>query len=105
MKTDFEARPVYLQREDRIRAHFLICFIALLVYRVLEKKLEGKYTTDQILSTLREYQFLKITGEGYIPTYTRTLLTDKLHDVFGFRTDYEINSTDKMRGIIKNTKK
>ena len=105
MKTDFEARPVYLQREDRISAHFLICFIALLVYRVLEKKLEGKYTTDQILSTLREYQFLKITGEGYIPTYTRTLLTDKLHDVFGFRTDYEINSTDKMRGIIKNTKK
>lgn len=105
MKTDFEARPVYLQREDRIKAHFLICFIALLVYRVLEKKLEGKYTTEQILSTLRDYQFLKIIGEGYIPTYTRTILTDKLHDVFGFRTDYEINSTDKIRGIIKNTKK
>lgn len=63
-------------------------------------KLEFNFTLQQ-----REYQFLKITGEGYIPTYTRTLLTDKLHDVFGFRTDYEINSTDKMRGIIKNTKK
>lgn len=104
MKTDFEARPVYLQREDRIKAHFLICFVALMVYRVLEKKLNNEYTTDQIISTLREYKLLKISGDGYVPTYMRTELTDKLHEVFGFRTDYQINPTDKIRNIVKNTK-
>ena len=48
MKTDFEARPVYLNRQDRILAHFITCFIALIVYRYVEKKLDNKYTIDQI---------------------------------------------------------
>ncbi len=105
MKTDFSAQPVYLQREDRIKAHFLVCYIALLIYRILEKKLEEKYTTDQIIKTLREYKLLKLSGDGYVPVYTRTEITDKLHEIFGFRTDYQINLTSKIREIIKNTKK
>jgi len=105
MKTDFSARPVYLQREDRIKAHFLICYMALLIYRVLEKKLEEKYTTEQLIKTLREYKLLKLSGDGYVPVYTRTQITDELHDVFNFRTDYQINPTSRMREIIKNTKR
>ena len=105
MKTDFSARPVYLQREDRIKAHFLICYMALLIYRVLEKKLEEKHTTEQLIKTLREYKLLKLSGDGYVPVYTRTQITDELHDVFNFRTDYQINPTSRMREIIKNTKR
>lgn len=104
MKTDFSSRPVYLQREDRIKAHFLICFIALLIYRLLEKKLGSNYTSSQIIKTLREYKLLKLEADGYVPIYTRTLLTDRLHEVFDFRTDYQINPTNKIRTIIKNTK-
>lgn len=104
MKTDFEARPVYLQRDDRIKAHFLICFTALLLIRLLEKKLDNKYTVEDIISTLREHRFLKI-DEGYIPLYTRNDITDNLHSVFGFRTDYEIIPPSKMRSIISLTKK
>ena len=48
MKTDFSARPVFVQRNDRIRAHFLICFLALFIYRLLEKKLERKYTCEEL---------------------------------------------------------
>lgn len=59
MKTDFEARPVYLNRQDRILAHFITCFIALIVYRYLEKKLDNKYTIDQILPVLQEMDFMK----------------------------------------------
>lgn len=105
MKTDFESRPVYVSREDRIRAHFLTCFLSLLIYRLLEKKLGNGYTASQIIQTLREYKLLKITGEGYVPEYTRTPLTDKLHEVFGFRTDMEIIPTRKLKSIIASTKK
>ncbi len=105
MKTDFEARPVYVRREDRIRAHFLICYMALLLFRLLEKKLKSTYTASQIIDTLREYRLLKIHGFGYLPEYTRTDLTDRLHDVFRFRTDTEIVPSSLMRSIIKNTKK
>lgn len=105
MKTDFLSRPVYVSRGDRIRAHFLTCYLALLVYRLLEKKLGRGFTANQIIQTLRDYKLLKITGEGYIPEYARTPLTDHLHDVFGFRTDAEIIPTRKLKSIIAFTKK
>ena len=105
MKTDFEARPVYLNRQDRILAHFIICFIALIVYRYLEKKLGGKYTIDQILPTLQEMDFMKYEGKGYQPVYTRTGITDALHEAFGFCTSKQIVPIAKMRSIISQTKK
>lgn len=104
MKTEFEARPVYLQREDRIKAHFLICFVSLMIYRLLEIKLEKNYTTRTIINTLRNMKVCKIDEYGYIPTYTRNDLTDKLHELFGFRTDTEIIKKSKMRSIIKESK-
>ena len=105
MKTGLEARPVYVRREDRIKAHFLICCISLLIYRLLEKKLGGRYTAEQILSTLRKMEMTRLTKEsGYIPSYTRTDLTDELHEMAGFRTDYEYISRADMRGIVKSTK-
>lgn len=105
MKTEFEARPVYVRREDRIKAHFMTCYISLLVYRLLEKKLGNIYTTSQILVTLRSMQMTLLnTASGYIPSYTRTELTDSLHKTFGFRTDYEFISKSSMRTIIKETK-
>lgn len=105
MKTDFESRPVYVKRKDRILAHFITCFIALIVYRYLEKKLGNRYTIDQILSTLREMDFVKYEGKGYQPVYTRTGLTDALHEAFGFCTSKQIVPIAKMRNICSQTKK
>ena len=105
MKSDFLARPVNLSREDRIKAHFTTCFVALFIYRLLENKLQNKYTTSQILDTLRNMYVLENMGDGYIPEYERTDLTDDLHEIFGFRTDYEINTYKdfkKIFSIIKN---
>ncbi len=105
MKTDFEARPVYVRREDRIKAHFLTCYISLLVYRLLEKKVGNNYTCNEILSTLRSMQVTLLSKEsGYIPSYKRTDLTDALHKAFSFHTDYEFISKSAMRSIIKSTK-
>ena len=104
MKSEFEARPVYLQRDDRIEAHFLTCFIALMIYRILEKKLGDKYTCEEIIRTLREMDMRKVGEHGYIPSYTRTQVTDSLHENAGFRTDYELITPKSMAGIIRRTK-
>ena len=105
MKSEFDARPVYVQRDDRIKAHFLTCYISLLVYRLLEKKLDEEYTCSQILETLRGMQMTLLSKEsGYIPSYKRTKLTDKLHSVFGFRTDLEFITKASMRSTIRATK-
>ncbi|MEG2610457.1 MAG: IS1634 family transposase [Bacilli bacterium] len=105
MKTEFKSRPVYLSNDDRIQAHFMTCYISLLIHRILEKKLEEKYTTFEIINCLRKMNMINVETEGYIPTYTRTDLTDSLHDKFGFRTDFEITSENKMKKILKDIKK
>ena len=105
MKSEFLARPVYLKREDRIKAHFLTCFIALLILRILEHKIAHEFTYPEIIECLSGMDFTKIKEAGYIPSYTRTDLTDKLHEVFGFRTDYEIMVPEAMKKIFSLTKK
>ena len=105
MKSEFKARPVYLSRKDRITAHFMICFCALMVYRLLERKLDEKYTCEEIIQTIRGMNMLISPGDGYIPEYMRTDLTDALHDAFNFRTDYEILSQRNMKKILTATKK
>ena len=104
MKTDFKARPVYVQKEDSIEAHFLTCFISLIIYRLLADKLENRYTVNEIIKTLRNMEVVDTNYNGYIPAYKRTILTDELHEKYGFRIDYEIIGKKKMRNIIKNTK-
>ena len=102
MKNDFLARPVNLSREDRIKAHFTICFVSLFIYRLLENKLKYKYTTSQILNTLRNMNIIEHKGCGYEPIYERTHLTDDIHDYFKFNTDFEILSYKKMKKILNN---
>jgi len=78
--------------------------MALLIYRLLEKKLEDKFTCDTIVKSLRNMNFLESKGYGYIPSYTRNDFTDALHKAFGFRTDYEIVTLKQMKKIFKDTK-
>ena len=76
--------------------------------KYLEKKVNRggqHFTTSEIIGTLRDMNFLSINGEGYIPTYTRTDLTNNLHGSAGFRTDYQIVTKKQMRSIIAQTKK
>jgi transposase len=105
MKSEFKARPVYLSRDDRIIAHFTTCFVSLLIYRFLEKKLNYNFTCHEIINGLKEINFLEIQGEGYIPTYTRNTFTDELHRAFGFNTDSQISTLKKMKNIFLETKK
>lgn len=110
MKTEFKARPVYLSREDRIKAHFLTCYTSLVLYRILEKRLaekfsETNFSCHEIIQTLRNMNMMISPGDGYIPVYERTDLTDALHEISGFRTDLEIVSNRNMKKILTLMKK
>lgn len=105
MKSEFKARPVYLSRDDRITAHFTTCFLSLVILRFLEKKLDEKYTSSQIIDTIKDMNLKKNFDCSYEPVYTRSDLTDDLHEKFGFRTDYEILKESYMKKILKKTKK
>ena len=104
MKTDFEARPVYLQDETRIKAHFLTCFLALIMYRYLERELKQQYTCEAILEKLRSMDFASVQEQGYIPLYKRDSLTDALHEIGDFHTDYEFITKQQMKTIQKLSK-
>lgn len=105
LKSEFKARPVYLSRDDRIKAHFTTCFLSLLLYKILERKLNQEFTTTDIISTIINMNFMELRGDGYVPTYTRTEITDALHKAFNFRTDTEIVGIKKLKKIINDTKK
>ena len=104
MKTDFEARPVYLQDETRIKAHFLTCFLALIMYRYLERELKQQYTCEAILDKLRSMDFASVQEQGYAPLFEKDELSDALHETVDFRLDNEFISKLRMREIQKKSK-
>ena len=105
MKDEFDSGTVHLSREDRIKGHFVTCYLALFIYRYLEHQLNDKYTVHEIISTLQEMKMLELKGKGYIPEYTRTDLTDDLHCFLGINTDYEIIDYKKIKKIFDSQKK
>ena len=104
MKTEFQARPVYLSRDDRIHAHFTTCFLALTLYRFLEKTLDEQFTCHRIIEGLRNLNFYEIKNEGYIPAYVCDDFTDLLHEKFQLHTDLQIVTAQEMKNIFKTTK-
>ena len=105
MKTDFDARPVYVSREDRIKAHFLTCFLALLHLRLLKRSIKTPCTTEQLLEILRGMNYADVKEQGFMPVYERQKITDELHENCGFRTDYELITKRKMKEIQKKSKR
>ena len=105
MKSEFKSRLVYVRTDDRIKAHFLTCFLSLVLYKYLAKRLRGNYSCEQICQTLRSMEVRELLGEGYIPNYTRTDLTDDLQESFRFRTDYDFIPKDTMKKIITSSRK
>ena len=105
MKSDFKSRPVYHSKDEMIKAHFITCFLSLIIYRYLEKKLDEKYTAPEIIETLRNMEIKQENHDSFSPNYIRTDLTDDLHEKFGFRTDFEVMNIKKYKKIFNQTKK
>lgn len=104
IKSEFKARPVYLRRENRIKAHFLTCFLSLMIIKILEYKLKNQFSIHELIEQLKEMELHKIRKVGYLSSYTRSDITDELHRFAGFNTDYEFISDENIKKIIKSSK-
>lgn len=103
MKTEFKGRPVFLSKEQRIRAHFLTCFMALVLYRLLEKiDLQNRFTCEDIIDHLRDCEFCHLDGQGFIPVFTPDALFNALQDSSGFRLDSQLISYKSLNSIKKS---
>lgn len=105
MKDDFDSGTVHLSREDRIKGHFITCYLALFIYRYLEHQLKDKYTVHEIVSKLQEMKMLEHKGKGFEPIQTRNDLTDDLHQFLGINTDTEIITYKKIKKILEEQEK
>ena len=104
-KTFLEARPVHLQRQDRIRSHFLICFLAMVIIKILQKKLHmPELTIDQLILALRSIEFDYFKSIGYRPLFERNEITDRLQQIAGITIDTEIVETKRMNKLYRNIK-
>lgn len=90
-KTFLDARPVYLQRSDRIRTHFLICFLSMVILKILQKQLDMPgLSIDRLIGTIRNFKLGYIRGAGYIPLFERDGLTDRLQAINDICIDTQI---------------
>lgn len=103
-KSCLNARPVYLTRRDHINAHFLICFIALTISRLVEIKLGHKYSTDKILNTLRSVSCSHIDSNHYLFDYANEV-TDDINDVFDLNIGKKVMSLGEIKKILASVKK
>lgn len=113
-KTFLDARPVYLSRQDRIKAHFLICFLSMVILKILQTKTirtneeyyrEEPLSIDALIGTLRSFKFGTLPRGNYQPMFTRTTLTDQLQAQAGVNANAEIISPQKMRALYKKVNK
>lgn len=105
MKNDFDSGTIHLSREDRIKGHFITCYLSLFIYRYLEHKLNDKYTVYEIVTKLQQMKLFEQKGKGFQPTYTRDNLTDDLHQFLGINTDNEIITYKKIEKILSDQEK
>lgn len=100
LKTEFKSRPVYLKNDDRIKAHFTTCFLSLLIYRILENKLDYKFSISKIISTLQSMNSLKIDGLGYKQIFESSTIVNALCDLLDVQLNTDFISNKNMKKII-----
>jgi len=103
-KSDLESRPVYVSLEQRIEAHFLTCFIALLILRLLSKRLDGKYAPEQIIKSLRKYQVCFVKDNVFKATYHDHIIKD-LGDALNLTLNRRFLRTGEIKQLVADSKK
>lgn len=104
-KSNLDARPIYLSRKDHINAHFLICFIALVIARIVEIRLNNKYTIEKILKTLRKVSCSHMDANHYLFDYANEV-TDDINDVFNLNIGQKVMTLGEIKknfGMVKKS--
>jgi len=103
-KSNLNARPIFLTRKDHINAHFLICFISLIIARIVELRLNNKYSIEKILSSLRSVSCSHIDANHYLFDYTDEV-TDDINDVFNLNIGQKIMTLGEIKKNFGKVKK
>lgn len=103
-KSDLESRPVHVSLQQRIEAHFLTCFIALLILRLLCKRLDGKHAPEQIIKSLRKYQVCFVKDNVFKTTYYDHILKD-LGDALNLTLNRRYLKTGEIKQLVADSKK
>ena len=103
-KSTLDARPVYLSREDHINAHFFICFLALVIVRILEIRLDNKYTIEKILKSLRSVSCSHVDANHYLFDYVDEV-TDDINEVFGLDIGRKVMTLGEIKKVFADVKK
>jgi len=103
-KSDFESRPVFLSRREHIEAHFLTCFVSLVIARILEKRLEGKYSVPALLESLRKASCSHIQENYYLFDYLDEALAD-VGNTFGIDFGKKCMALGEIKKILGGVKK
>lgn len=104
MKTNLNSRPVYHYKDSKIRSHFLICFTALLIYRLIEVKLERNnthFTTNQIIETMTNMNIVNVEDVYYQAAYTGSNCLSALEAIFNLKLDRKYYLTKDLNKISK----
>ncbi len=104
LKTNFNGRPVHHRLDKRIVAHFMICYTALLIYRLLEKKLKDKkydFTINEILTTLKNMNVSNRDGLFYEAEFTSSKVCTALNDLFNFGLDKKYYQNSELTKLVK----
>ena len=99
-KSYLKGRPVFVWTDEHIKSHFLICFIALVIIRLLEKKLDNKYTIPDIISSLKSYNCINLETNIYKFTY-RDKIIDDLAKVFGVTLDKKYQRREEIKKLLR----
>lgn len=108
MKTNFDARPVFLRKPERIRAHFLICYTALLIYRLMECKLDDNLThvtTSNLIKTLRNMNVVNMDDMYYKSIYSGSQALDALEKCFELQLNRKYYRPSDLNKIVKKFSK
>lgn len=108
MKTNFDARPVFLRKPERIRAHFLICYTALLIYRLMECKLDDNLThvtTSNLIKTLRNMNVVNMDDMYYKSIYSGSQTLDALEKCFELQLNRKYYKPSDLNKIVKKFSK
>ncbi|MGD6731506.1 MAG: IS1634 family transposase [Pleomorphochaeta sp.] len=103
-KSELNARPIYVKREDRIQAHFLTCFISLLITRILEHDLDYEYSTEQIQNSLKKANVVELNSTTFKLTYYDRIL-QKIKNKYGIEYGQNIYTRNQIKKMIAKTKK
>ena len=107
MKTNLAARPVYHHKKERIIAHFLICYTALLIYRLLEKQMDDRkkhFTTENIIETLRNMEVANFEDMCYASLYQRSKVSDALEEIYKLDLDKKYYQPKELNKKIRTLK-